>query len=422
MMHWRFRGRVPTVFAILTVLAPPLRAGDSAIRDGDTVVFLGDSITAARTYGKIIENYTLLRFPDRRVRFVNAGWGGDTAAGGLARLDRDVLDRGATLVTVAYGINDIGWGMRADAEHRQRYLDAVRGIVERCRARGVRAYICSAAITAEDPDQAETGFLQKMCDDGLAVARAAGGSVIDVQRTMRRIQRRLIEANARLSPGQKKESLHAEDGVHLNEYGQIAMAFAILKGLGAPADVSSVEIDARGPELITAAGCSVERLTREGDRIEFTRRDSGLPLNLGLVGLLSYRFIPIPDELNRYMLTVRGLPDGPYEIIVNGRTLGTFESRQLADGVNLCSATPDPWVPGGPWDAQATVLRNLTDARHENALGHLHIDLYLAGRPGIDGLRSGSAEIDRQIVQMQRAVARPVPYRYVLRPTTRPAR
>src|SRR4051794_20497513 len=58
-----------------------------AIRDGDTVVFLGDSITAARTYGKIIENYTLLRFPNRRVRFINAGHGGDTAAGGLARLD-----------------------------------------------------------------------------------------------------------------------------------------------------------------------------------------------------------------------------------------------------------------------------------------------------------------------------------------------
>ena len=55
-----------------------------ALRDKDTVIFLGDSITAARTYGKIIENYTLLRFPERKVRFINAGWGGDTAAGGLA--------------------------------------------------------------------------------------------------------------------------------------------------------------------------------------------------------------------------------------------------------------------------------------------------------------------------------------------------
>ncbi len=95
-------------FAVFMFHTPPSLA-DFAIRDGDTVVFLGDSITAARGYDKTIENYTLLRYPDRKVRFINAGWGGDTAAGGAARFERDVLDQGATLVTVAYGINDIGW-------------------------------------------------------------------------------------------------------------------------------------------------------------------------------------------------------------------------------------------------------------------------------------------------------------------------
>ena len=67
----------PATLALLALLVPqPVRAGDFALRDGDTVVFLGDSITAARTYGKLVENYTLLRFPDRRVRFYNAGQGG----------------------------------------------------------------------------------------------------------------------------------------------------------------------------------------------------------------------------------------------------------------------------------------------------------------------------------------------------------
>ena len=71
---------------------------DFAIRDGDTVVFLGDSITAARQYGKVIEDYTLLRFPNRKVKFVNAGKGGETARGSLDRLDASVFGRGATLV------------------------------------------------------------------------------------------------------------------------------------------------------------------------------------------------------------------------------------------------------------------------------------------------------------------------------------
>src|SRR5687768_8994126 len=85
---------------------------DFALRDGDTVAFLGDSITAARGYTKIVEHYTLMRFPDRKVRFVNAGKGGDTASGCLERIDRDVFAQGATVVIVALGVNDIGWGMK----------------------------------------------------------------------------------------------------------------------------------------------------------------------------------------------------------------------------------------------------------------------------------------------------------------------
>jgi len=51
--------------AVLALPLPAARA-DFALKDGDTVVFLGDSITAARTYGKIVENYTLLRYPARK--------------------------------------------------------------------------------------------------------------------------------------------------------------------------------------------------------------------------------------------------------------------------------------------------------------------------------------------------------------------
>src|SRR6187200_2321321 len=83
--------------AAFFAIAMPSRA-DFALRDGDTVVFLGDSITAARGYTKIVEHYTLMRFPDRKVRFVNAGKGGDTATSAVQRLERDVFGRGATVV------------------------------------------------------------------------------------------------------------------------------------------------------------------------------------------------------------------------------------------------------------------------------------------------------------------------------------
>ena len=249
--------RAAVAVACIVVMCAVTRAADYALRDGDTVVFLGDSITAERTYGKVVENYTLLRFPGRKVRFVNAGWGGDTAAGGLARLERDVFSRGATVVTVAYGINDIGWGGKADAAHKQKYLDSVRGIVEQCKARGVRVFMCSAAVTASDPDKSENDFLQAMCDEGMKISTSLGEGAIDVQRTMRDVQRRIKAANAKEADEKKKETLHAADGIHLNDLGQTAMGYAIIKWLGAPRDVSSVTIDAASGRVESAVGCSV---------------------------------------------------------------------------------------------------------------------------------------------------------------------
>jgi lysophospholipase L1-like esterase len=392
------------------------RADDFALHDGDTVVFLGDSITAERTYGKVVETYTLLRFPDRKVRFVNAGWGGDTAAGGLARLDRDVLDKGATVVTVAYGINDIGWGTKADAEHRQKYLDSVRDIVERCNARKVRVFVCSAAVTAADPDKSEADFLQQMCDEGMKRSTSLGGGAIDAQRSMRDVQRRIKAANAKEPDEKKRETLHAPDGVHLNNLGQTAMAFAILKGLGAPRDVSSVAIDAAGPRVESAEGCSATDVSLDQGELRFTRLDRGLPLNFGLFGALKYRFIPIPDQINRYLLTVKGLSAGKYDVTASGRKVGTFTDSQLAAGVNLSSATADPWQPGGPWEAQAWLVNMLTDARNDAVGPDKFFDDYLKQNPNREAIVRRTADVNAAIEALQRETAKPVPYHFVVKP------
>lgn len=385
-------------------------AADFAIRDGDTVVFLGDSITAARTYGKLIEHYTLMRYPDRKVRFINAGQGGDTAAGGLARLERDVFDRGATLLTVAYGINDIGWGGKADDEHRQKYLDSIRGIVEACKKRGVRVFICSAALTAGD--RGDDDYLQKMCDEGMAISRSLGEGSIDVMRTMRRIQQRIKQWNA--DHKDSKETLHAPDGIHLNDLGQLAMGFAILKGLGAPEDVSSVTVSARDAKLLEAKGCRITGLVNNNGTLEFTRLDEGLPLNLEPLWQLHFRFIPFPEELNRYMLTVRDLPPGKYEVRAAGRVVGTFDERQLGEGVNLSSATPDPWLPGGPWAAQSHLVRKLTEARdHARVTARLSTE-FLEQGPAFEAVKGDLAEVDASLEKAQRDMARPVPYRFAI--------
>lgn len=394
--------------AAFLVCAASTCLADFVLQDGDTVVFLGDSITAARRYDRIIENYTLLRYPQRHVKFFNAGKGGDTMTGALDRLQREVFDRHATVLTVAFGVNDIGWGMKADAEHKNAYLDSLRQLVERCKEHNVRVFICSPAITNENPDNAEKGFLQQMSDEGLALAKSLGAGTIDIQRSMRIVQRHMLAANEKQKDVSKHAELHVEDGVHLNDLGQLAMAFAILKGLDAPADVSSAVVDATTAKVESASGCTVTNVKKTPDSVEFDRLDEGLPINFGTFGALNFFHIPIPAELNRYMLTIRGLEPGKYELRAGGRLLGKFTARQLASDLNISSMTANGWEPGGPWDAQAAALKMVTDARMEIVGSQSYSSLFLTDHPGMDAVRAETQAALERLEALQRKYATPV--------------
>lgn len=402
----------------ILLMSHPVSAEDYLLRDGDTVVFLGDSITAARGYTKIIEHYSLMRFPDRRIRFYNAGKGGDTTQSSLQRLERDVFARGATVMIVALGVNDIGWGARADEVHKQKYLDGVKRLVEECQQRRIRAVLCSPAITAEPSSKAETGFLQSMADEGLALVRSLGAETVDVQRPMRDIQRKIEAHNSAVPDAAKHVHLHAADGIHLIDLGQVAMAFAILKGLGAPDEVSSATLDARSGDVLAHSNCEISDVARLDDGLTFTRLDGGLPLTRGPLSGLDYQWMPLPEQLNRYMLLVKGLPEGSHEVIADGRLVQRLSAAQLAEGVNLGIMTPDPWEPGGPWNVQSDIVEELVDARDKLLYGQSLTTLY--GVEDRRALQSNFAELDKQLTELQRRTAHPRKYKFEVKRITKP--
>jgi len=415
------RSILSVLFAIaLVALARPCRA-DYELKDGDTVVFLGDSITAARTYGKIVENYTLLRFPNRKVRFYNAGIGGDTAAAAIGRLDRDVFAHAPTVVTVCFGMNDVGWGLRADEEHVKAYLEALKKIVRECRKHKARVIYLTPAVTAADPAASEKDFLQTLADDGAKAVKSAGGETIDVQRGMRTIQKRIWTANAAVKDEKAKVTLHLADGVHLNDLGHLAMAFTILEGLGAPKQVSDVVLNAGLGHVVTEDGCRVSEVKASPERLEFTRLDEGLPINFGLFGALQFVWVPFHIAMNRYGLRVTGLAPGDWEVLADERPLGTYDAKVLAQGLDVASRTTSAWAPGGPWDAQASVLAKITDARHDLATALLLDTLWLPTGPVLVPRVTDVDRSDASLVDLQRVAARPRPYRFVVRRPPPPA-
>jgi lysophospholipase L1-like esterase len=82
----------------------PLKTLD--LNDGDTVVFLGDSITHQCLYTQYVEDFFYTRYPHKRIRFHNAGIGGAKGWDALQRFDRDVAAYKPKYVTVLLGMND----------------------------------------------------------------------------------------------------------------------------------------------------------------------------------------------------------------------------------------------------------------------------------------------------------------------------
>lgn len=109
-----------------------------------TVVCLGDSVTGVyyhtggeRAYPELLEIALKKVHPGAAVSVVNAGISGNTTENGLARLDKDVLAKKPNLVTVTFGLNDMG---RLPAE---KFHANLKTIVERCRAVKSEVMLCS---------------------------------------------------------------------------------------------------------------------------------------------------------------------------------------------------------------------------------------------------------------------------------------
>ncbi|WP_111708233.1 SGNH/GDSL hydrolase family protein [Lutibacter citreus] len=60
-------------------------------KDGQTVCFIGNSITQAGTYHMLVQAYYAIHFPGNKVKFISCGVSGDNAPGMIERFEKDVL-------------------------------------------------------------------------------------------------------------------------------------------------------------------------------------------------------------------------------------------------------------------------------------------------------------------------------------------
>jgi hypothetical protein len=128
------------------------------------------------------------------------------------------------------------------------------------------------------------------------------------------------------------------DAVHPGPAGHTIMAWAILKGLGAPALVSRAEIDGAAGKLLASERCRVTNLKADNGNVTFDRFDDALPMPVDPKAEPALKLAPILQDLDRYELQVAGLPAGTYELSIDGEPVGKASSEDLAKGWNLATS------------------------------------------------------------------------------------
>jgi len=427
----------------LLLAASCANAADFFFHDGDRVVFLGDSITEQRLYTTYIEAYALTRFPAWKLTFRNAGWSGDTswlrnrfhtdearlfAADESAQqqmietavasgLGRDVLPFQPTAVTIDFGMNDhLYQAFRPDIFRA--YVRSETQLAKVLKEHGARVALLTPQPIEDhrpDPDRdVRNQSLRKFADGLVGVASNNGALFVDQFNPYMAIMLRERAANSNAFIG-------AGDAIHPGPPGHTLMAWAILKGLGAPSLVSSATIDGVHGKVVTADGCKVSNLKVAAGVVDFDRLDQALPMPIVRKAEPALHLAPILDDLNRYELQVTGLPAANYELTIDGVAAGTFTAEQLAKGCNLATA------PGPITDQAQHVLQLVVDKNNAYFSRWRTVQLFQlpdwVNGPALEENRTAEiARRDHQIADLEAgidAARQPTSHHFELKPETK---
>ena len=127
-----------------------------------TIAFLGDSVTQGcfecyideqdrvdtvfdpeEAYSAKLRQMLAMLYPRAQINIVNAGISGDSAKGGLARVERDVLAFSPDLTVVSFGLNDCGGGIEA----LPRFAERLRQIFFKLQASGSEVIYLAPCMT-----------------------------------------------------------------------------------------------------------------------------------------------------------------------------------------------------------------------------------------------------------------------------------
>lgn len=237
--------RALAVCAIFTaVRAYPAESADSApkptasansnivFKDGQTVAFVGDSITrdGLATYGGY--GFLLVRALKANqinIKPIKAGNGGECSVHMLGRID-GIIKQKPDWITLSCGVNDVGFSPTKSNVSLEDFKKATTELVDRIQAAGIPLVLLTPTMIGEDQNNPQNQRLIPYVAHLVALAKEKGVRVANLNAAM---QQAVKEAGKeRTSRLPSEPGLYLRDGVHMNQWGDLLMARGIMPVIG----------------------------------------------------------------------------------------------------------------------------------------------------------------------------------------------
>jgi len=183
-----------------------------------TIVALGDSLTSgwmvARGYTEFLCDMLMGRYPKVGIKIINSGIPGDTAPGGLYRLQQDVVSYAPDLVLVQFALNDAFCGCSL-GEYRR----SIEAIIERIRQESSAEVLLLTSTLPADPE--ERGVVAPFYAELKQISKDCACAIVTVDEHW----------GDAIAGGCDHEQLVLHDRVHPSEAGYRLMAEAVMRCL-----------------------------------------------------------------------------------------------------------------------------------------------------------------------------------------------
>ena len=199
--------------------------GKIAVKNGEKIAFLGDSITAAgrRPGGYCQLVLAALKDQGIEAKPVFAGISGHKSNQMLARLERDVLKHKPDWMTLSCGVNDV-WHGKSGVDLAS-YKKNIEEIVGKAQAAGVKVILLTSTMIREDQGNDLNQKLLPYNEFIKVLAKEKKCLLADLNADM---QAALKAFPADAPKGKQLTS----DGVHMNKAGNIMMARGVAEAFG----------------------------------------------------------------------------------------------------------------------------------------------------------------------------------------------